>query len=129
MPPVKLYLIFRFSFFHIQSKKIFCLILNYKMKFYFLFFIVILLLTRIDCFFKPSDFCRKTETKKSCMAFNCGTKYCVYYKSSCKNLISWGILMKKYAKEPTVYKNFLSNIKHCEKDNYKNQWSHRFSFG
>ncbi len=78
---------------------------------------------------KSTDFCRKTETKKSCMAFNCGTKYCVYYKSSCKNLISWGILMKKYAKEPTVYKNFLSNIKNCEKDNYKNQWSHRFSFG
>jgi hypothetical protein len=83
----------------------------------------------IFCFFKPDEFCKKTLTKKSCMAFNCGTKFCVYDESSCMNLIIWEILMKKYSIDPKVYRNFLSRIKNCEKSDYKNQWSHRFSFG
>ena len=83
----------------------------------------------INCFLKPNDFCKKTETKKNCMAFNCGTKYCVYDESSCADFILWGVLMKKYAKDPTVYRDFLSRIKNCEKSDYKNQWSHRFNFG
>ena len=32
----------------------------------------------IFCFFKPDEFCKKTLTKKSCMAFNCGTKFCTF---------------------------------------------------
>ena len=94
-------------------------------------FLILLVITgySINCFLKPNDFCKKTALKKNCLAFNCGTRFCVYDESSCMDFISWEILMKKYAKEPTVYKNFLSNIKNCEKDNYKNQWSHRFSFG
>jgi hypothetical protein len=84
---------------------------------------------QILCFLKPNDFCKKTETKKNCMAFNCGTKYCVYDESSCADFILWGVLMKKYAKDPTVNRNFLSRIKNCQKSDYKNQWSHRFNFG
>jgi hypothetical protein len=84
---------------------------------------------QILCFLKPNDFGKNTETKKNCMAFNCGTKYCVYDESSCANLILWGVLMKKYAKDPTVNRNFLSRIKNCKKSDHKNQWSHRFNFG
>jgi hypothetical protein len=28
-----------------------------------------------------------------------------------------------------VYRDFLSRIKKCEQNDYKNQWSHRFGFG
>jgi hypothetical protein len=97
--------------------------------FYLLLIVLFITSAQINCFFKPSEFCKKTEERKSCMAFNCGTKYCVYDESSCMNLIIWEILMKKYAIDPKVYRNFLSRIKKCEQSDYKNQWSHRFSFG
>jgi hypothetical protein len=101
-----------------------------KMNIFYLFLTVLFIICNpINAFFKPNEFCKKTATKKSCMAFNCGTNYCVYDESSCTNLISWGISMKKYAKEPKMYRNFLSRIKNCEQSDYKNQWSHRFSFG
>ena len=83
----------------------------------------------IFCFFKPDEFCKKTLTKKSCMAFDCGTKFCTLNEETCDHFISWGLLLKKWIKEPKVYKNFLSRIKNCELNDYKNQWSHRFSFG
>jgi len=101
------------------------------MKIIIYLFVTVLSITvkQILCLLKPNDFCKKTETKKNCMAFNCGTKYCVYDESSCADFILWGLLMKKYAKDPTVYRDFLSRIKNCEKSDYKNQWSHRFNFG
>jgi hypothetical protein len=101
-----------------------------KMKIVYLFVTVLLITDNpIFCFINPNDFCKKTELKKSCMAFDCGTKYCVYDRSSCVSLIQWEILMKKYATESIVKRNFLSKIKNCEQSDYKNQWSHRFNFG
>jgi hypothetical protein len=100
-----------------------------KIIYYLFLFVLTIAGNPIFCFFKPSDFCKKTELKKSCMASNCGTKYCVYDESSCADLILWGVLMKKYAKDPIVYRDFLSRIKKCEQTDYKNQWSHRFGFG
>jgi len=75
-----------------------------KMNIFYLFLTVLFIICNpINAFFKPNEFCKKTATKKSCMAFNCGTNYCVYDESSCTNLISWGISMKKYAKEPKIF--------------------------
>ena len=100
------------------------------MKFIYLFLTVLFITGNpILCFIDPNDFCKKTETKKSCIGFNCGTEYCVYDKSSCVSLIQWERLMEKYAKESIVKRNFLSRIKNCEQSDYKNQWSHRFNFG
>ncbi len=68
-------------------------------------FLILLVISgySINCFLKPDDFCKKTALKKNCLAFNCGTRLCVYDESSCMDFISWGVLMKKYAKEPIVY--------------------------
>jgi hypothetical protein len=103
--------------------------LEKKMKIYLIFIFIILLNNQIYCL-KPDDFCKKDNRKiKSCIAHNCGTKFCAFDVKTCDHLISWGILLKKWVKEPKVYKDFLSKIKNCKKNDYKNQWSHRFSFG
>jgi len=103
--------------------------LKTKMKFYLISILFILISNQIWCF-KPDDFCKKDTRKiKSCIANNCGTKFCTFDKITCNNFISWGVLLKKYVKEPKAYKAFIEKIKNCEHKDYKNQWSHRFSFG
>ena len=104
-----------------------------KMKFYNLLVLILLFLININSiksFLKPEDFCNKTSKKiKGCMAFDCGSRFCSFDESTCNNFISWGKLIKKNAIKSIVYKNFLSKIKNCKENDYKNQWSHRFNFG
>jgi len=100
------------------------------MKFYFLIFVLFLKISLFYSFLNPDDFCQKdTINMKKCMAYDCETQFCTLNKQECKNFIAWGTLIKKYAKEPTVYTTFVNNIKPCSKLEYRNQWSHRLHFG
>ena len=91
-----------------------------KMKFYLILIFIILLNDQIYCL-KPDDFCKKDNRKtKSCIAYNCGKKYCAFDTKTCDHLISWDRLLKKWIKEPKIYKNFLSKIRNCKKNDYRN---------
>ena len=98
------------------------------MKLHLIFLALVLTSNSISCF-KANDFCRKVISFKKCANYNCGTLLCSTDKVTCNNLISWGILMKKYVKEiPNKYTQFVGSIKPCVKE-YRNQWSHRMNFG
>ena len=99
-----------------------------KMKLYLIFLALFLTRDSIRCL-KTTDFCKKVISFKKCANFNCGTLLCSTDREACRNLISWGVLMKKYAKEtPNKYTQFVGSIKPCVKE-YRNQWSHRMNFG
>jgi hypothetical protein len=111
--------------FYLNQKKIYRL---EKMKLHFIFLALFLTSNSISCF-KANDFCKKAIGFKKCVNYNCGTLLCSTDREACRNLISWGVLMKKYAKEtPNKYTQFVGSIKPCVKE-YKNQWSHRMNFG
>ncbi len=100
------------------------------MKFFYIFIVLILAIKQICCFFEPDDFCKKDTRKiKICLSYDCGTKFCTFDKKTCDNFISWGVLLKKWIKQPKSYKNFIKKIKNCKQNDYTNQWSHRFNFG
>ncbi len=97
---------------------------------YFYFIVIFILINNQICCFEPSDFCKKDTRKiKSCIAYNCGIKFCTFDEETCDNFISWGVLLKKNVKEPKAYKRFIGKIKNCKQNDYKNQWSHRINFG
>jgi hypothetical protein len=100
-----------------------------KMKFYIFIIAFFLASNSVSCLMESDDFCQKNTIISTCTAYNCGTKFCSFDKESCKNLIKWGVIMKKYVKETSnKYTHFIDSIKPCVKK-YRNQWSHRMNFG
>lgn len=80
-------------------------------------------------YFEPTDFCQKeTRNIKICENYNCETKYCSINEFSCMSFIQWKKLIKKYVKEPQVYKKFMNRIKKCDFKDYKNIWAQRNYF-
>ena len=99
------------------------------MKFYSILILLILVVNQIFCL-RSDDFCKKDARKiKICAAYNCGSKFCSFDKQTCDQFISWNILLNKWVKKPKLYKTFIHDIKNCKKNDYRNQWSHRFNFG
>ena len=99
------------------------------MKFIYIFVVLILALNQICCL-RSDDFCKKdTKKNKICLNYDCVSSFCSFDKITCDYFISWRILLKKWIKEPNVYKNFIKKIKNCKQNDYTNQWSHRFNFG
>jgi hypothetical protein len=97
------------------------------MKCFLIVFVIILIINSIFCL-KPEDFCKKDKIK-SCIAHNCGTKFCTFEPKKCDDFILLGIVLKKWVKDPKAITTFIKHIKDCENKDYKNQWSHRFNFG
>ena len=99
------------------------------MKILHIFIVLVLTIKQFYCL-EPDDFCKKDTKKiKICLSYDCGTKFCTFDKETCENFISWGILLKKWIKQPKVYKTFIEKINNCKQNDYRNQWSHRFNFG
>lgn len=72
------------------------------MKFFYIFIVLILAFKQLCCFLEPDDFCKKDTRKiKICLSYDCGTKFCTF------DFISWGILLKKWIKQPKSYETFI----------------------
>ena len=98
------------------------------MKFYLLL-LVFFFTNSLSFSFKNYNFCHKENGFKKCANFDCGSLLCSKDRETCKNLVSWGYLMKKYSKEKTnKFTKFIDSIKPCIKE-YRNQWAHRMNFG
>ncbi len=99
------------------------------MKFFLLLLVLFLTNNSISFSFQHYNFCRKVNSFKKCADFDCGSLLCSKNKETCKNLVSWGFLMKKYSKVKTnKFTKFIGSIKPCIKE-YRNQWAHRMNFG
>ena len=93
-------------------------------------FLIVLLITNSIESLKSDHFCKKMNNN-SCLNSECGKQICSIDIISCENLNSWQKLIKSFSKsriEMKNYKNFIDNIKPCRAKEFKNKWSHKFSF-
>lgn len=110
---------------------------NYKnkenMKHFYLFFIIILLISKQSESLKTENYCKRINNNK-CSTYECGKYFCSVDKTTCDSLFQF---VKKYSKKSNtvekkklnIYTQFVDDIKRCKTKINQNLWSHRLKVG